>query len=44
MKKFVTALLAFACLALMTNAKAEEWPTRRLTMLNPFAAEVISFI
>ena len=38
MWKLVTALVAFASLGTMTGAWAEEWPTRPLTMINPFAA------
>ena len=38
MRKFVTALLAFASLAIATDVKAGEWPERPLTMINPFAA------
>jgi tripartite-type tricarboxylate transporter receptor subunit TctC len=43
MRKTVAVLLAFASLALAsltlaTGAKAEEWPTHSLTMINPFAA------
>jgi tripartite-type tricarboxylate transporter receptor subunit TctC len=38
MRKAVTALLAIAALAAATGVKAEEWPTRPLTMVNPFAA------
>ena len=38
MKKIVTALLALASLASTANANAQEWPTRPLTMINPFAA------
>jgi tripartite-type tricarboxylate transporter receptor subunit TctC len=38
MKKVVTALLAVASLACTANANAQEWPTRPLTMINPFAA------
>src|ERR1019366_8000580 len=34
----VTALLAVASLAQMAAVKAEEWPTRPITMINPFAA------
>jgi tripartite-type tricarboxylate transporter receptor subunit TctC len=32
------ASLALAALALATGARAEEWPTHPLTMINPFAA------
>src|SRR5712664_695346 len=38
MWKTVTALAAVASLALATGVKAEEWPTRPITMINPFAA------
>ena len=38
MWKTVTALVAVAPLALATGVKAEEWPTRPVTMINPFAA------
>jgi tripartite-type tricarboxylate transporter receptor subunit TctC len=38
MWKLVTAFVAFALLGMSTGAKAEEWPTRPLTMINPFAA------
>src|SRR5450432_2113221 len=38
MWKPVAALVAFASLATATSAQAEEWPTRPLTMSNPFAA------
>src|SRR6266480_4146555 len=38
MWKTVTALVAVASLALATGVKAEEWPTRPITMINPFAA------
>ena len=38
MWKSVTALAAVASLALATGVKAEEWPTRPVTMINPFAA------
>jgi tripartite-type tricarboxylate transporter receptor subunit TctC len=38
MRKTVAALLAVASVALATGVKAEEWPTRPLTMVNPFAA------
>src|SRR3979490_673237 len=34
----VTALVAVASLALATGVKAEEWPSRPVTMINPFAA------
>src|SRR5580704_8117697 len=37
MSRFAAILVA-ASLALGTNVKAEEWPTRPLTMINPFAA------
>src|ERR1700710_425808 len=38
MRKSVTALLAIAVLASATSARAEDWPTHSLTMINPFAA------
>ena len=38
MWKVVTALLAVVSLAQMAAVKAEEWPTRPITMINPFAA------
>jgi tripartite-type tricarboxylate transporter receptor subunit TctC len=38
MRKVVGALAAIAALALTGAAKAEEWPTRTITMVNPFAA------
>jgi tripartite-type tricarboxylate transporter receptor subunit TctC len=38
MRKFVAAFAAIASLLLATGAMAEEWPTRPLTMINPFAA------
>jgi tripartite-type tricarboxylate transporter receptor subunit TctC len=38
MCKAVTALIAVAALALTCAAHAAEWPTRPLTMINPFAA------
>jgi len=38
MWKTVTALAVLASLASTTSVKAEEWPTRPLTMINPFAA------
>jgi tripartite-type tricarboxylate transporter receptor subunit TctC len=38
MRKTLTALVAAASLALATGANAEDWPTRPLTMVNPFAA------
>jgi tripartite-type tricarboxylate transporter receptor subunit TctC len=38
MRKVVGALAAIAALALAGAAKAEEWPTRTITMVNPFAA------
>jgi len=37
MWKLVTALAAFALLGTATGAQAEDWPTRPLTMVNPFA-------
>jgi tripartite-type tricarboxylate transporter receptor subunit TctC len=38
MKTIVTALFAVVLLALTSGANAQEWPTRPLTMINPFAA------
>jgi tripartite-type tricarboxylate transporter receptor subunit TctC len=38
MRKAVIALTAVASLALASGVKAEDWPTRPLTMINPFAA------
>ena len=38
MWKVVTALVTLASLAATTDVKAEPWPTRPLTMINPFAA------
>jgi tripartite-type tricarboxylate transporter receptor subunit TctC len=38
MRKAVIALAAVASLALASGVKAEDWPTRPLTMINPFAA------
>jgi tripartite-type tricarboxylate transporter receptor subunit TctC len=38
MWKAVTALLALAALAVTAGVRAEEWPSRPLTMINPFAA------
>ena len=38
MWKTVTALVAVASLAVATGVKAEEWPSRPVTMINPFAA------
>jgi tripartite-type tricarboxylate transporter receptor subunit TctC len=38
MRKVVGALAAIAALALAGAAKAEDWPTRTITMVNPFAA------
>jgi len=37
-RKTITALLAVATLAVASGVKAEEWPSRPLTMINPFAA------
>ena len=37
MRILVTALVAFASLVTAASARAEEWPTRPLTMINPFA-------
>ena len=38
MRKVVGTLVAIAALALTGAAKAEDWPTRTITMINPFAA------
>src|SRR5664279_1667565 len=38
MWKLVTTLVAFVSLGIATGTQAEEWPTRPLTMINPFAA------
>jgi tripartite-type tricarboxylate transporter receptor subunit TctC len=38
MWKILTALAVLASMAVTTSVKAEEWPTRPLTMINPFAA------
>jgi tripartite-type tricarboxylate transporter receptor subunit TctC len=38
MRKTFTALAVLASLASTAAAKAEDWPTRPLTMINPFAA------
>jgi tripartite-type tricarboxylate transporter receptor subunit TctC len=38
MRKVVSALVAVAALALTGAANAEDWPTRTITMVNPFAA------
>ena len=38
MRKTLTALAVAASLALASSANAEDWPTRPLTMVNPFAA------
>jgi tripartite-type tricarboxylate transporter receptor subunit TctC len=38
MWKVVTALVTLASLAATTDVRAEPWPTRPLTMINPFAA------
>jgi tripartite-type tricarboxylate transporter receptor subunit TctC len=38
MRKFVVVFAAIASLSLATGVEAEEWPTRPLTMINPFAA------
>ena len=38
MRKIVGALVAVAALALTGAAKAEDWPARTVTMVNPFAA------
>ncbi len=36
MWKGVTALGALASLAATTEVEAQQWPTRPLTMINPF--------
>jgi tripartite-type tricarboxylate transporter receptor subunit TctC len=38
MRKALAALAAVAFLALASSVKAEDWPIRSLTMINPFAA------
>jgi tripartite-type tricarboxylate transporter receptor subunit TctC len=38
MSRTIAALLAAVSLTLATGANAQEWPTRPLTMINPFAA------
>ena len=38
MRKIAGALVAVAALVLTGAAKAEDWPTRTITMVNPFAA------
>jgi tripartite-type tricarboxylate transporter receptor subunit TctC len=38
MRKIVGALVAVAALALTGAVKAEDWPARTITMVNPFAA------
>jgi tripartite-type tricarboxylate transporter receptor subunit TctC len=38
MWKGVTALVTLASLAATTDVEAQQWPTRPLTMINPFAA------
>ncbi len=38
MRKVISALVAIAALASTGAAKAEDWPTRTITMVNPFAA------
>jgi tripartite-type tricarboxylate transporter receptor subunit TctC len=38
MVKVIAALVASVALILATGARAEEWPTHPLTMINPFAA------
>src|ERR1700686_2632134 len=38
MSRIFAALLAAVSLMPTTGAEAEEWPTRPLTMINPFAA------
>ena len=37
MWKIVNALAVVVSLAFVTGVKAEEWPTRPITMINPFA-------
>ena len=38
MWKVITALAAVASLACTASVKAQEWPSRPITMINPFAA------
>jgi len=38
MRKTVAALLAVASLGVAASTKAEDWPARPITMINPFAA------
>jgi tripartite-type tricarboxylate transporter receptor subunit TctC len=38
MLRIGTALLLTACLNLASPADATDWPTRPITMINPFAA------
>ena len=38
MWKVVTALVTLASLAATPDVRAQQWPTRPLTMINPFAA------
>ena len=38
MWKVITALAAVASLACTASIKAQEWPSRPITMINPFAA------
>src|SRR6202790_4605768 len=38
MWRAVTAILAAGSLAFTTDVSAEDWPTRPITMINPFAA------
>jgi tripartite-type tricarboxylate transporter receptor subunit TctC len=38
MSRITTALLAIVSLTLASAANAQQWPTRPLTMINPFAA------
>jgi tripartite-type tricarboxylate transporter receptor subunit TctC len=38
MSRTITALLAAVALTFATGVKAEDWPTRPITMINPFAA------
>ena len=38
MWKVISALAAVASLACTASVKAQEWPSRPITMINPFAA------
>ena len=38
MRKIISAVVAVVSLAFVTGVNAQEWPTRPLTMINPFAA------